>query len=119
MRRLLRAGAMLLTFASSVMAGERYIEVSNPPEARGAARQAAPLRTISMRSMSRHASPRPGRFHPRQSAAALPKLASKHGQGVDRPRLTQPDVADIPWQITPEGHILRVGTGEARAQIDQ
>lgn len=108
---------MLLTFASSVMAGERYVEVWNPPEARGVAPHAAPPRTRSMRSMPRHASPRPVWLHPRRAAALSPKLASKHGQSGDRPRLIEPDVTDIPRQITPEGNILRVGTGDAPAYV--
>ncbi len=73
MRRFLGAGAVLLMFASSVMAGERYIKVWNPPEARGAGQHAAPLRR---RSMPRAASPRPIRFHTRRHAVPLPKLTA-------------------------------------------
>lgn len=114
MRRFLGAGAILLTFASSVMAGGRYIEVWNPPEARGGVQHAAPLRS---RSMHRPASPRPARFHTRRHATPLPTVVAKHSKAEDGLRTTEPDVTDIPRQITPEGNILRVGSREAHAHL--
>jgi hypothetical protein len=106
MLRFLGAGAILLTVASSVSAGERYIEVWNPPEARGGALHAKRLH----RPIHRHAGPQAVKFRARQSPAPLPKAVAKRSKAQDVLRPTEPDVTDIPRQITPEGNILRVSS---------
>ncbi len=114
MLRFLGAGAILLTLTSSVLAGERYIEVWNPPEARGGMQHAAPLHR---RSMHRPASPHAVRFHARRRAAPLPKAIASHSKTGDELRTIEPDVTDIPRPITPEGNVLRVGSRQAHVQV--
>lgn len=114
MLRLFGAGTILLTLASAVSAGERYIEVWNPPEARGALQHTTSSHKQATRS---HASARPVRFHARRAPAPLPKMVAKRSRGQDELRPTEPDALDIPRQVTPEGNILRVDSRRAYVRV--
>lgn len=105
MFRFLSSGVILLVVASAATAGERYIEVWNPPEARGGVSRMKPARK---QSIHHHAVPRAVKFRARPSPASVPKVMAKQGKTPDELRTTEPDVTDIPRQITPEGNILRV-----------
>lgn len=110
MLRFLGAGSILLAVASAASAGERYIEVWNPPEARATSTHAAPLhKPLSRRRPVRQAV----RFRARQIVAPVPKLVAKRSRPEGELRAPEPDVTDIPRQITPEGNILRVDSRQA------
>jgi hypothetical protein len=110
MLRFLGASALLLTVASTASAGEHYIEVWNPVEARGT----VPLTEPSHKqSVHRHAAPRAVKYHARKTPPPMPKLIAKQREAPAGSRRTGPDVTDIPRQITPEGNILRVDSRHA------
>jgi hypothetical protein len=114
MLRFLGAGAILLAVTSAASAGERYIEVWNPPEARATAPHAAPLHKHLSR---RHAAHQAVKFRARQIAAAVPKLVAKRSRPEGALRAPEPDVTDLPRQMTPEGNILRVDSRQASAGV--
>jgi len=115
MLRFLGAGAILLSVASATSAGERYIEVWNPPEARGGALHAKrPYKPIH-----RHTGPQAVKFRARQPTAPLPKVVAKRSKAQDVLRLTEPDVTNIPRQITPEGNILRVSSRHDHVEMSR
>lgn len=106
MFRFLGAGVLLLTIASSVTAGERYVEIWNPPEARvgSAAGKCAP-KSRSAAVSRRNAT----KVSPRRVADPLPRSApSKHTPVVTVKKPAAPPSMSIPRLITPEGNVLRV-----------
>lgn len=108
-------GLILTTFASAALAGERYIEVWNPPEARGDGSLAKRAEVPAPRHKGTRRSPaslRSASVHTRHalSDAAAPVLA--------RPtNASAPTFDKIPRQITPEGNVLRVRGGRAGVVI--
>jgi hypothetical protein len=106
MLRFFSAGVLLLTIASSVSAGERYIEIWNPPEARiGAPTTKGAPKTHGATVATRNA----GKITPKR--VADPLLRSAPGKrapiSVARKPVVPPSVY-IPRIITPEGNVLRV-----------
>lgn len=110
MFRLLTSGALLLAVASAASASERYIEVWNPPEARGGVLH---VKRSHKQPVHRHLAPRTVKFRARQAPMPMPKVVVKQDGSQDGARMAQPDVTDIPRQITPEGNILRVDSRQA------
>ncbi|WP_143036536.1 hypothetical protein [Paraburkholderia steynii] len=104
-------GLLLLTVASSALAGERITEVWNPPEARltcGTKPHTCPAH--------HYVSARTGLPKRHQVLAApsdkvetrdLPVEAGKH----------EPNFDEIPRQLTPEGNVLRVTGGAIHASV--
>lgn len=114
MRRYLGVGLILLAFASSVMADEHYIEVWNPPEARGVRQHPG---SSHKRSTHRHAPAHPIRYRTHTRTVPLPQTTAGCCKAVDGSKMAEPDWTDIPRQITPEGNILRVDSRRADVQI--
>lgn len=117
MFRIFGLGAMLLTVASTGIAGEHYVEIWNPPEARAS----MPHRTAGARKAAagRHVGPHAVAVHARRSPvapAAVPKLAAKADTRENVP-VHVPDMTEIPRQITPEGNVLRVDSRGATAEV--
>jgi hypothetical protein len=112
MLRFFGAGVLLLTIASSVTAGERYVEIWNPPEARvGAATGKCASKSHGAAasasvSVSRHNA---ARVVPRRVADPLPRSSlSKRAPVAAVKKTVVPPSGYIPRLITPEGNVLRV-----------
>lgn len=104
MFRLMGVGAILFVVTSAANAGEHYVEVWNPPEARTGmphrvkiSHKAAIHRHVSLRTAKAHVGAQPPRL-----------LAKRHDVREDVPAASSPDMSEIPRQITPEGNVLRV-----------
>lgn len=106
MLRFFSAGVILLTVASSVFAGERYVEIWNPPEARmGAAPGKCAPKARGAIVSSRNA----GKVVPRRVADPLSRsTASKRPPVAVVKKPLAPPSTYIPRMITPEGNVLRV-----------
>ncbi|MGF6573880.1 hypothetical protein SAMN05443245_6406 [Paraburkholderia fungorum] len=106
MLRVFGAGVLLLTIASSVSAGERYVEIWNPPEARiGAPTSKSAPKTHGATVTSRNA----GKVVPRRVADPLSRSAPvKHAPVAVVKKPSVPPSLYIPRVITPEGNVLRV-----------
>jgi hypothetical protein len=104
---------ILMGIASSATAGEHYVEIWNPPEARAS----APKPTTASKPAKRiHPAPRLAKTkvaHP----AAVPTVAARPRPTHVDLRHPAPDVTDIPRQITPEGNVLRVDGRNAHVQV--
>lgn len=108
--RFVGCGLLLLAFASPAFAGDHYVEIWNPPEARGGLHdRPAERKPVKHKHVagSRNVDARAHRQAP-------PVTRLKVGQRAlpadnTAPRVT-PDPNEIPRQITPEGNILRVGS---------
>ncbi|EIF31639.1 hypothetical protein BCh11DRAFT_07169 [Burkholderia sp. Ch1-1] len=116
MLRFLGLGALLLTVVSTVSAGERYVEVWNPPEARA---DAPPAKLSHKQSIHRHSASRTVKYHARSARAPAPKLIAKQREIPADSRTATPDLTDIPRQITPEGNILRVDSRQAYVGVSR
>ncbi|MBN3762332.1 hypothetical protein G3O01_16010 [Burkholderia sp. Ac-20365] len=109
-------GLAALITVSAACAGERYVEIWNPPEARGAAgghhdqpsRKGSNHEKADGRMAHRH-SPRRVVVHAPFSAAPV-RAASQ---------ASRPTFDDIPRQLTPEGNVLRVDGRTMRAKVER
>ncbi|SFT82862.1 hypothetical protein [Paraburkholderia aspalathi] len=115
MTTVIRYGMFLLAIAFPAFAGARYVEVWNPPEARGDTQRARPVRKAPKH---RRASMRTGRsqLHHHIVAAAPGPKASVAAGGH---RTGEPRYDDIPRQMTPEGNVLRVDGRRAHVEIER
>ena len=106
MLRFFGTGVLLLTIASSVSAGERYVEIWNPPEARiGAPTGKCAPKTRGATVSSRNA----GKVVPRRVADPLSRSVSgKRAPLSVAKKPSVPPSVYIPRVITPEGNVLRV-----------
>jgi hypothetical protein len=109
-------GVMLLAGASVANAGEHYVEVWNPPEARQAPHAGS---HAAVKPKPRHVSAtiRTAKPKPTHVATSTAKPA-KHAHAVHT--LTwnaAPQARDLPPLLTPEGNVLRVGTQGAKPQV--
>jgi hypothetical protein len=121
--------AVLMGSASSALAGERIVEIWNPPEARAMAPHAAVKRVRPNRnkvSIARRAPAQAHRLHANAApgSSGSPALAASrargNGNGNGYPAPPPRDTArfdDIPRIVTPEGNILRVGGGHAQPTV--
>ncbi|WP_144152630.1 hypothetical protein [Paraburkholderia sp. BCC1885] len=122
MLRFLSVGALLLAVTSTAAAGEHYVEVWNPPEARigHPARPCKPkMRKTALpaHGMSKVGTRRVADLPAGSLANALTKTsAAKHGAGDAAKKVTSPRFIDIPRILTPEGNVLQVSTG-GRASV--
>ena len=113
MLRLMAASAMLLMFASGAQAGERYVEIWNPPEARLTAPTSAALahrqpgaRKTAKPKLSANGATKPAT---RRVADPVPRMsAGKRPTAVPQDRKAAPASLDIPRMIGPDGNVLRV-----------
>ncbi|ASV99786.1 hypothetical protein CJU94_17560 [Paraburkholderia aromaticivorans] len=114
MFRFFGLGAMLFAVASTGVAGEHYVEIWNPPEARtgmppraSAVRRPAAGKRVGARAVTVHA---------RRAPAPVAKLATKTDMQENAP-VHAPDMSGIPRQITPEGNVLRVSARGVKAEV--
>ncbi|MGF6240505.1 hypothetical protein P3T42_002256 [Paraburkholderia sp. GAS38] len=115
MLRFLSAGAVLLAVTSTAAAGQHYVEVWNPPEARigqpaGKCKPKAAKTALLSRGM--------GKVATRRIADPLAKASTaKHGGGDGARKTTAPRFIDIPRILTPEGNVLQVSTGHTSVYV--
>ena len=116
--KLLGCALLLLGLTSSAFATGGYKEIWNPPEAQG-----MPLHRTTTHKQIKHTLGVPRLVKARTlrvpMPTAAPTLAMKRraapiGVTVKTP---EPDLHDIPRQVTPEGNILRVGSRNATAEV--
>jgi len=130
MMRAIKLGLLVLAIASPAFGREHYIEVWNPPEARGgmapsqaallaarkADRQAARHRRASLH-MAHDVSHNAAR---RRTVAAMPAPQAPQAPVVTVERRTsEPRYEDIPRQITPEGNVLRIDGRHAQVDVER
>lgn len=102
-----------LVVGSTAHAGERYLEVWNPPEARLA------HRGIVHKPVQHHRLA----FHPRHDVrrhkivASIPTVARPAAESKTA-GTPKPSFDDIPRQLTPEGNVLRV-RGSQRVEVQR
>lgn len=105
-------GLLLLVVVSTASAGERAIEIWNPPEARLTHTAKTPHRVPAHRRISSHAALRKRR---QVVTATVDKV-----KATDIPVETgkrEPSFDDIPRQVTPEGNVLRVNDGSTGVMV--
>jgi len=116
--RLVGCALLLLGFSASVFSGESYREVWYPPEAGGV----PPHSTTAHRAPKhKHVTSRllKARSHRAPRSLSTPTLAMKRRvpPTTTRAAPSQPDMSDIPRQMTPEGNILRVDAHNVTRQV--
>ncbi|RKR31151.1 hypothetical protein [Paraburkholderia sp. BL17N1] len=113
MTSVIRYGVFLLAIAFPAFAGARYVEVWNPPEARGDTQRVQPVRKAPKH---RRASTRTGHSQLQHRIVAAP--GPKASVAAVGRRTGEPRYDDIPRQITPEGNVLRVGGRHAEVEVE-
>lgn len=118
-------GLLAITFAGPALAGGRYVEVWNPPEARGATAVHKKKATLSAHESAkrRHASLYVAAPHVhREPGAAIPARTSVHApaHATSTPAASAaPTFDDLPRQLTPEGNVLRVKGSHGRIDVER
>jgi len=121
--RAIKLGLLVLAIASPAFGREHYIEVWNPPEARGgmAPSQAALLAARKAdRQAARHRRASLHMAHDaahRRTVAAAP--APQASVATVERRASGPRYEDIPRQITPEGNVLRIDGRHAQVDVER
>lgn len=105
MIRLLGVGAMLLTVASTGVAGEHYVEIWNPPEAQ---LMHPPVGGKPRSDKTTAHSHHPSKAIPRRVADPVAKTSPSARAGANLKKPVTPRPMDIPRIVTPEGNVLRV-----------
>ncbi|WP_407946079.1 hypothetical protein [Paraburkholderia haematera] len=105
---------LLLACTSAAFAGEHYVEVWNPPEARGGLLQG----TVAPKSPTpKRRVPHLVKTRAHRPSTTATKLAVKQGTAGAGARHVTPDVSEIPRLITPEGNVLRVDAHNAHVEV--
>jgi hypothetical protein len=112
--KLVGCGLILLACTSSALAGERYVEIWNPPEARGGVLQGkgAPKPAAHKRRV-----PHLLKTRAHHMPATSAKLAIRPGAAGAEAQRGTPNASEIPRLITPEGNVLRVGTHDSHVEV--
>lgn len=112
-----RIGLALLTatLAPAAFAAGTYSEVWNPPEARAT----APHRVSAAHKLAahRHVVPHAVKVQARRSPTSAPKLMAKQRHMQEVVPANEPDMSEIPRQLTPEGNVLRVDSRDMSAEV--
>ncbi|QCP48275.1 hypothetical protein FAZ95_03155 [Trinickia violacea] len=112
--RIAGCGLLVLAFTSSAFAADHYVEVWNPPEARGGLHQA---RTTPKQVKRQHPAPHLVKTRAHQPATAKTKLTAKaRAAHVGAPRVAR-DVPDVPRVTTSDGNVLRVGADGSAVRV--
>ncbi len=111
--KLVGCGLLLLAVTSPAFAGDHYVEIWNPPEARGGAHHDMAPAVPKVPKQHKRVAPRlvDAGVRPPAVEAAKP-LARPHAATPDTPRAA-PGTPEIPRLFTPDGNVLRVGTPAA------
>ena len=114
MFRLMGAGAILLAVASTGVAGEHYLEVWNPPEARQVKPPVCGKSKSGKTSLLSHST---SKAVPRRVTDSIGKVSPNRHTGDSLQKRKTPRAADVPRIITPEGNVLRVTTRRVSAEV--
>lgn len=114
MFRLIGVGAMLLAVASTGVAGEHYVEVWNPAEARQVKPPVCGKSKSGKTSLLSHST---SKAVPRRVTDSISKVSPNRHTGDSPQKPKTPRAADLPRIITPEGNVLRVTTRGASAKV--
>jgi hypothetical protein len=118
--KLVGCGLLFLACTSSAVAGERYIEIWNPPEARGGLLQGT---SASKSPAHKRRVPHLVKTRAHRTLGVPAKLAMKPGaanavtNANAGARRVIPDASEIPRLITPEGNVLRVDARGSRVEV--
>jgi hypothetical protein len=108
---------MMATLAPGAFASGSYTEVWNPPEARATAPRHV---RVALKSAShRHRVLHPVKVHARHQPTVTPNLMATHRHVEEPAPVREPDMSNIPRQITPEGNVLRVTTHGATVEVSR
>ena len=112
-----RIGLVILmaTFAPAAFAAEGYTEVWNPPEARATAPHR--VRAAHKLAVHRHVVPHAVKVQARRAPTSAPKLMAKQRHMQEVVPANEPDMSEIPRQLTPEGNVLRVDSRNMSAEV--
>lgn len=114
MFRFLGVGAMLLVFASTGVAGEHYVEIWNPPEAR----QVKPPVSGKLKpGRASILSRRTPKVTPRRVADPVAKSLPGARAAASPTKPLTPQPTSIPRIMTPEGNVLRVNNDGAPVEV--
>ncbi|CAE6726968.1 hypothetical protein R69927_01039 [Paraburkholderia domus] len=108
--------AVLMTALAPVAyAAGGYTEVWNPPEARAT----APHRVGAAHKLAvqRHVAPHAVKVHARRAPMSSVKLVVKQSHIQQAVPTAEPEMLEIPRQLTPEGNILRVDSRSISAEV--
>ncbi|KGS02533.1 hypothetical protein X946_3367 [Burkholderia sp. ABCPW 111] len=117
--KLVGCGLLLLAFAFSAFASERYVEIWNPPEARagqsnGVRHDPSARKPAAPAAKRKRVAPHvveARMHHPPTAVKIAPKpRAIDDDAPRTTPALPSPAAPDIPRLFTPDGNVLRVGT---------
>ena len=112
-----RVGLALLvaTFAPAAFAAGGYSEMWNPPEARAT----VPHRVSAAHNQVTrwHVAPHAVKVHARRAPASAARVMAQRHHLQEVVPANEPDMSDIPGQITPEGNVLRVSSRGTSAKV--
>lgn len=108
--------AVLMAALTPAVYAAGYTEVWNPPEARataphrvgGAAHKLAVHRPVAAHAVKVHA---------RRTPTSAPRLLAKQSHIQKTAPADEPDMSEIPRQLTPEGNVLRVDSRGMSAEV--
>lgn len=75
------------------------------------------IRATRKLAAHRHIGPHTTKVHARRALTPSPGLMAKQRRMQEAVPATEPDMSDIPRQITPEGNVLRVTAHGASAEV--
>ncbi|MFM0386976.1 hypothetical protein [Paraburkholderia dipogonis] len=106
---------LMMTLAPAAFAAGVYTEVWNPPEARAT----APHRVSAVHKLAVHRRVVPHAVKVRAQGVLMPapKLVAKQRNIQKSPPANEPDMSEIPRQLTPEGNVLRVDSRGISAEV--
>ncbi|MEP9328470.1 hypothetical protein PPMP20_36050 [Paraburkholderia phymatum] len=116
-------GLLAIAFAGPALAGGRYVEVWNPPEARSAAPMHAKKAMVSghrsekRRQVSVYGAASQLHGKPRAAISAENFRQAPAHPAAASAAYAAPTFDEIPRQITPEGNVLRVKGGRERVDV--
>lgn len=107
--------AVLMVALTPTVYAAGYIEVWNPPEARAT----APHRVGAARvpAVHRHVVAHAVKVHARRTPTSAPRLLAKQSHIQKTAPADEPDMSEIPRQLTPEGNVLRVDSRGMSAEV--
>ncbi len=111
------SGLVVVGLASAALAGGHYVEVWNPPEARGgviAEHTTRPEAVARNPKKRRHSGINTASAQRRHTAPLAVPPSERRASAAAAPTFD-----DIPRQITPEGNVLRVRASQPPAEIER
>ncbi|BEU27463.1 hypothetical protein PBP221_76030 (plasmid) [Paraburkholderia sp. 22B1P] len=110
------SGLVVMWLASAALAGGHYVEVWNPPEARGGVAEytTRPEAVARNPKKPRHSGVNTASAQRRRTAPLAVPPSERRASAAAAPTFD-----DIPRQITPEGNVLRVRASRIPAEFER